>query len=146
MKVVLQRVSNASVRVQNSEIANIDQGLLLLVGIHEEDSREQMEWLCNKILKLRIFDDENGKMNWSVMDVGGELLIVSQFTLYGDYEQGNRPSYMAAAKPEKAEKLYDQMIEYMEEESELNVETGHFGAYMEVDLCNDGPVTFVLER
>ncbi|HET6527267.1 MAG TPA: D-aminoacyl-tRNA deacylase [Balneolaceae bacterium] len=146
MKIVLQRVSGASVWVDEVEIGAIKQGLLLLVGIHENDTEEQMRWLCDKILKLRIFDDENGRMNHSVSDVNGELLIVSQFTLYGDYEKGNRPSYIKAANPGKAEILYEKMINYLKANSALNIQTGAFGAYMDVRLRNDGPVTLVLER
>lgn len=146
MKVVLQRVSEASVLVDHVQTGAIKKGLLLLVGIHEEDGPEQMQWLCDKILKLRIFDDADGKMNLSVQDVEGELLVVSQFTLYGDYEKGNRPSYFQAAGPDKAEKLYEDMIRYLKNNSELNVETGEFGAYMDVQLYNDGPVTLVLEK
>ncbi len=146
MKIVLQRVSQASVWVDEKEIGAIGNGLLLLVGIHEDDTEEQMHWLCDKILKLRIFDDADGKMNDSVRDVDGELLVVSQFTLYGDYEKGNRPSYIEAAGPGKAEKLYDDMITYFKEKSSLNVESGEFGAFMDVRLRNDGPVTLVLER
>lgn len=146
MKVVLQRVSEASVKVENNEIGSIRHGLLLLVGIHENDGREQMEWLADKILKLRVFDDEDGKMNLSVQDTGGEILVVPQFTLYGDYEQGNRPSYFEAAKPDKAKVLYEKMVEYFRTNSDLNVETGEFGAYMDVQLHNDGPVTLMLER
>jgi len=146
MKVVLQRVSKASVFVDHVQRGAIKKGLLLLVGIHEDDTSEQMQWLCNKILKLRIFDDEEGKMNLSLKDVKGELLVVSQFTLYGDYEKGNRPSYIQAAGPDKAEKLYEDMIAYFKSNSDLNVETGEFGAHMDVQLHNDGPVTLVLER
>ncbi|MGD8427476.1 MAG: D-aminoacyl-tRNA deacylase [Balneolaceae bacterium] len=146
MKVVLQRVSEASVLVDKEEVGAIKKGLLLLVGIHEDDNPEQMHWLCDKILKLRIFDDEDGKMNYSVQDVGGELLVVSQFTLYGNYEKGNRPSYMEAAGPEKAKKLYKEMITYLNHKSSLKVQEGVFGAYMDVQLHNDGPVTLVLER
>jgi D-tyrosyl-tRNA(Tyr) deacylase len=146
MKIVLQRVSEASVWVDEEEVGVIGNGLLLLVGIHEDDTEEQMHWLCDKILKLRIFDDVDGKMNDSVQDVNGELLVVSQFTLYGDYEKGNRPSYIEAAGPQKAEKLYNDMIAYLKENSMLNIESGEFGAYMDVHLRNDGPVTLVLER
>ena len=146
MKVVLQRVSEASVTVDNEQIGAIDHGLMLLVGIHEDDGPEQMEWLSDKILKLRVFDDEDGKMNLSVQDVDGEILVVPQFTLYGDYEQGNRPSYFEAAGPDKANKLYEEMVSYFKEHSDLNIETGQFGAYMDVALHNDGPVTLVLER
>lgn len=146
MKVVLQRVSEASVSVQNERVGGIDHGLMLLVGVHEDDTNEQMQWLADKILKLRVFDDDDGKMNLSVQDVGGQILVVPQFTLYGDYEQGNRPSYFEAAGPDKAEKLYEDMIEYFKRNSDLRVETGRFGAYMDVQLHNDGPVTLVLER
>lgn len=146
MKIVLQRVSEASVFVDNEQISGIKKGLLLLVGIHEDDTEEQMEWLADKICNLRVFDDEAGKMNWSVRDIEGEILVVPQFTLYGDYEQGNRPSYFSAAGPEKAEKIYDNMVNYFKVHSGLNIETGSFGAYMDVQLHNDGPVTLVLER
>ncbi|MCW9705682.1 D-aminoacyl-tRNA deacylase [Fodinibius salsisoli] len=146
MKIVLQRVSEASVWVDNEQIGAISHGLMLLVGIHENDSREELEWLCDKVLHLRIFDDEQGKMNLSVQDVEGQLLVVPQFTLYGDYEQGNRPSYMSAAKPQKAEPLYEEAVAYFKEYSDLTVEMGQFGAYMDVRLRNDGPVTLVLER
>ncbi|PAU92710.1 D-tyrosyl-tRNA(Tyr) deacylase [Aliifodinibius salipaludis] len=146
MKIVLQRVSEASIFVQNERIGAIGHGLMLLVGVHEEDTEEQMEWLAEKILKLRVFDDKEGKMNLSVQDVEGEILVVPQFTLYGDYEQGNRPSYFEAAEPDKAEKLYEDMIAYIKKNSDLDIETGQFGAYMDVQLHNDGPVTLVMER
>lgn len=146
MKVVLQRVKNASVTVGGGEIGAIEKGLLLLVGVHEEDTEEQMEWICNKILNLRVFDDEEGKMNYSVTDIGVDLLVVSQFTLYGDARKGNRPSYVQAAGPEKAEKLYNQMISYLKKHADLKVGTGKFGAHMDVSLCNDGPVTIILEK
>lgn len=146
MKIVLQRVSEASVSVDSERIGAIDHGLMLLVGVHEDDTEEQMQWLAGKILKLRVFDDEDGKMNLSVQDIDGEILVVPQFTLYGDYEQGNRPSYFEAAGPDKAEHLYEDMIDYFKSHSDLNIETGKFGAYMDVQLHNDGPVTLVLER
>ena len=146
MKVVLQRAKNASVTVDNKQVGSIISGLVLLVGIHEDDTEEELEWICDKILKMRIFDDEDGKMNLSVQDVKGELLVISQFTLYGDASKGNRPSYIAAAGPEKAEKLYEQMIRYFKDNSGLKVESGTFGAYMDVQLTNDGPVTIVLDK
>ncbi len=146
MKVVLQRVKNASVTVREKHTGAIGKGLLLLVGIHEEDTDEEMKWMCKKILNLRIFDDEEGKMNYSVKDVEGELMVVSQFTLYGDARKGNRPSYVQAARPEKAEQLYNRMIDYLKEGTDLKVETGIFGAHMDVALCNDGPVTIILEK
>lgn len=146
MKVVLQRVSKASVSVDNVQVSAIENGLMLLVGVHEDDSEQEMQWLADKILKLRIFDDKDGKMNLSVQDVDGALLVVPQFTLYGDYEQGNRPSYMKAANPDKADRLYKEMVQYFKDHSELKIKTGKFGAYMDVQLNNDGPVTLVLER
>jgi D-tyrosyl-tRNA(Tyr) deacylase len=146
MKVVLQRVLEASVFVNKKQISAVKQGLLLLVGVHEDDNEKQMKWLADKILKLRVFDDDDGKMNLSVQDIGGEILVVPQFTLYGDYEQGNRPSYFEAAGPDKANKLYEKMIDHFRLHSSLNIETGKFGAYMDVQLHNDGPVTLVLQK
>lgn len=146
MRVIVQRVREAEVEVENRKTGTIGKGLLLLVGVHQDDTKEEMDWICEKILKLRIFDDEDGKMNLSVRDVEGELLVVSQFTLYGDARKGNRPSYTEAAGPDKAEKLYNNMIHYFEEKSELTVETGKFGAYMDVHLINDGPVTIILDK
>lgn len=146
MRVVVQRVREAAVKTEKKETGAIGTGLLLLVGIHEDDTEEELEWICDKILKLRIFDDEEGKMNLSVRDVNGSLLVVSQFTLYGDAQKGNRPSYIEAAGPEKAEKMYDEMIRYLRKQSGLTVETGKFGAYMDVHLVNDGPVTIILDR
>ena len=146
MKVVLQRVSEASVTVDDEVTGSIAGGLLLLVGIHEDDSEEQVDWMVDKILKLRVFEDEEGKMNRSVTDVGGGLLLVSQFTLFGDARKGTRPSYIEAAGPEKAEKLYDYMVTRTREKSDLAVETGVFAAKMDVASVNDGPVTLILEK
>lgn len=146
MKVVIQRVKNASVEVDNEPVGSIGKGLLVLTGIREDDTEEIVEWISEKLVKLRIFDDEEGKMNRSVQDVGGELLIVSQFTLYGNAEKGNRPSYINAAGPEKAEKLYNHMVRYLRDMDAVPVEEGAFGAYMNVSLVNDGPVTIVMSR
>ena len=146
MKVVLQRVSSASVLVNDETVGSIESGLCLLVGIHGSDTEEDLEWICQKIINMRIFDDGDGKMNLSVQDVGGDLLVVSQFTLYGDASRGNRPSFTEAAGPEKARKLYDEMIRYLKAHSGLKVQTGTFGAYMDVKLVNDGPVTILLEK
>jgi len=146
MKIVVQRVSEASVQVENEQIGKINHGLMLLVGVHKNDQREQMQWLAEKLLKLRIFDDREGKMNHSVQDVKGDILVVPQFTLFGAYEQGNRPSFMDAAKPDKAKKLYNEMIQYFKKHSELTIENGRFGTLMDVQLHNDGPVTLVLEH
>jgi len=146
MRIVIQRVKDASVRVDGILSGSIQKGLLLLVGIHESDSDEQLEWCCRKIPKLRIFNDNEGKMNRSVMDINGEILIVSQFTLYGNMKKGTRPSFIEAARPEKAERMYNQMIDKLKKESGLNIESGEFGAMMEVDFINDGPVTLVMDR
>lgn len=146
MKVVVQRVKEASVTVGNEITGVIENGLLLLVGIHEDDTNDQLTWMCDKILKLRIFEDEDGKMNRSVSDVEGGILVVSQFTLYGDTKKGTRPSFIAAARPEKAEPMYNQMIEYFKSNSSLTIQGGKFGAMMDVHLINDGPVTLILEK
>lgn len=146
MKVVVQRVKSASVKVGNEITGAIQHGILLLVGVHTEDTKEQMEWMCEKILKLRIFEDNEDKMNLSVTDVKGGILVVSQFTLYGDAKKGTRPSYIIAARPEKAEPMYEDMIQYFRDHSSLEIQTGKFGAMMDVSLVNDGPVTLILEK
>lgn len=146
MRVVVQRVKSASVTVGEEITGVIDMGLVLLVGVHVEDTKEQMEWMCEKILKLRVFEDEDGKMNKSVTDVGGGILVVSQFTLYGNAKKGTRPSYIEAARPEKAEPMYEKMVSYFKEHSELDIQTGKFAAMMDVELVNDGPVTLILEK
>lgn len=146
MRIVIQRVKSASVTVNSEVTGSIEKGLLLLVGIHQTDTKEQIDWCCRKILKLRIFEDSDGKMNKSLLDVGGELLIVSQFTLYGNMKKGTRPSFIEAAKPDVAEPLYDYMVRKLKDGSAKNVETGKFGAMMDVELVNDGPVTLVMER
>lgn len=146
MKAVIQRVSSSSVMIDNEITGAIDQGLLVLIGIHENDTREQMEWLCNKITKLRIFEDDDGKMNRSVQDVNGGILVVSQFTLYANSDKGTRPSFIEAARPEKAEPMYEDMIEWFNANTDLNIQTGEFGAMMSVKLENDGPVTIILEK
>ncbi|NBB76329.1 MAG: D-tyrosyl-tRNA(Tyr) deacylase [Bacteroidetes bacterium] len=145
MKIVIQRVSRASVTVQDQVTGSIEEGLALLVGIHESDTKEEADWCCRKIPKLRLFEDDDGKMNRSVKDVEGGILVVSQFTLYGDARKGNRPSFIEAARPEKAEPLYDYIIEKLKE-SGVKVESGVFGAMMDVNIVNNGPVTLILER
>tara|TARA_R100001143_G_scaffold63593_1_gene73097 strand:+ start:11894 stop:12331 length:438 start_codon:yes stop_codon:yes gene_type:complete len=145
MRIVIQRVKNASVRVDGNVSGAIQQGLLLLVGIHESDSEDELDWCCRKIPKLRIFNDSEGKMNLSLEDINGEILVVSQFTLYGNMKKGTRPSFIEAAKPDVAEKLYNQMIKKLETTG-LKVASGEFGAMMEVDFINDGPVTLVMDR
>ena len=144
MKIVVQRVSQASVKVSREIVGEISQGLLLLVGIEENDEKEDAEWLSKKILDLRIFSDEEGKMNCSVKDINGEILCVSQFTLIADYKKGNRPSFIKAAKPEKAVPLFE-YFKGLIKSSGLKTESGIFGADMKVSLLNDGPVTIVME-
>ncbi|MGG1313897.1 MULTISPECIES: D-aminoacyl-tRNA deacylase [Cohnella] len=144
MRVVLQRVANASVRVNGSVVGEIGAGLLLLVGIKQEDTEADLAWMADKVAGLRIFEDGEGKMNLSLMDVGGAVLSVSQFTLYGDCRKGRRPNFMAAARPEKASELYDRFNAMLREKG-ITVATGIFGAMMEVSLVNDGPVTLVLD-
>ena len=144
MKIVVQRVSQASVKVSREIVGEISKGLLLLVGIEENDEKEDAEWLSKKILDLRIFSDEEGKMNRSVKDINGEILCVSQFTLIADYKKGNRPSFIKAAKPEKAVPLFE-YFKGLIKSSGLKTESGIFGADMKVSLLNDGPVTIVME-
>lgn len=144
MKSVIQRVLDASVTVQNELIGKIDKGLLVYLGIQKGDTEEQLAWLCTKIAKLRMFTDEQGKMNLSLKEVGGELLIVSQFTLCANLRKGNRPSYDDAADPEDAQILYEKAL-FLFEQMGFNVEHGLFGAHMKVSYTNDGPVTMMLE-
>ena len=144
MKIVVQRVSQASVKVSREIVGEISKGLLLLVGIEENDEKEDAEWLSKKILKSRIFSDEEGKMNRSVKDINGDILCVSQFTLIADYKKGNRPSFIKAAKPEKAVLLFE-YFKGLIKSSGLKTESGIFGADMKVSLLNDGPVTIVMD-
>lgn len=146
MKVVVQRVKRASVTIDNKIAGKIENGLLLLVGIHESDTKKEVDWCCRKIPSLRIFEDDEGKMNRSVTDANGKILVVSQFTLYGNANKGTRPSFIEAARPEKAEPLYDYMIESLKKESGLKIESGTFGAMMDVELINSGPMTLILEK
>lgn len=146
MKLIIQRVQQAQVVVHKKEIASIKKGLLVLIGIKEGDTRDQAAWLIKKLLKLRIFEDDSGKMNRSVTDMDGAILMVPNFTLYADATKGNRPSFVKAAAPDEARILYEKTIERLKELTQLKVETGQFGAHMEVNLLNDGPVTIVLEK
>ncbi|MCJ8006938.1 D-aminoacyl-tRNA deacylase [Lederbergia wuyishanensis] len=145
MRVVLQRSKEASVTVGGNITGAINNGYVLLVGITHEDTEKECEWLADKIVNLRIFEDEECKMNRSLLDVGGAILSISQFTLYGDCSKGRRPNFMNAAKPEHAEGLYMHFNNLLKEKG-IQVETGIFGAMMDVKLINDGPVTLVLER
>lgn len=145
MKLVIQRVANAQVEVNNKIIGQIGKGFLVLLGVTHEDNKENADYLVKKLLNLRIFPDENYKMNLSLKDVDGELLVVSQFTLYADCQKGNRPSFVEAAKPDKADELYNYFIDKCKGEG-VTVKTGEFGAQMKVSLLNDGPVTIILEN
>ena len=145
MRIVIQRVSEASVKVDDKIISAIGMGMLILVGIEDLDTWEDITWLSNKIIQLRIFDDENGVMNLSVKDIDGELLIVSQFTLHASTKKGNRPSYIRASKPDFAVPMYEKFVESLETELGKKVGTGKFGAMMDVSLVNDGPVTIIID-
>ena len=146
MRIVLQRVKKASVTVGGERISEIGTGLLLLVGVAQGDGEAEADWLAGKVAGLRIMGDEEGMMNLSVRDVGGEVLVVSQFTLLADTRKGKRPSFVQAAPPEEAEALFDHFCKRLREAGVASVKTGSFGAMMEVALVNDGPVTIVLER
>ena len=144
MRIVVQRSKNASVTVNEKVIGEIEKGLVLLVGVTHDDTIDDANYLADKIVNLRIFEDENGKMNLSLLDVGGSILSISQFTLYGDCRKGRRPNFMAAAKPEQALNLYQYFNQVLSEKN-VEVETGEFGAEMDVALINDGPVTLILD-
>ena len=144
MIVVIQRVTNASVKVDDKVVSSINNGMLILLGISNDDSREDIIKMTNKISKLRIFNDENDIMNKNVNEVNGEVLVVSQFTLYGNVNKGNRPSYIDAAKPDIAEPIYNLFVNQLDNIINNKVQTGIFGAYMVVDIVNDGPVTLII--
>jgi len=144
MRAVIQRVSSASVRIDKKITGQIGHGLVVLVGIHTDDTNRDLQWLADKIINLRIFNDEQGKMNISLADMGGEMLIISQFTLYGDCRKGRRPGYSNGAPPEIAEPLYLKFVEEVKNHR-INVATGTFQTAMEVELVNDGPVTLMLD-
>ena len=145
MKVVIQRVSSASVTIDSEIVADIQKGLLVLVGIEDADTKEDIDWLCQKIVNLRIFGDENDVMNLSVKDIDGDVIVVSQFTLQALTKKGNRPSYIKASKPEIAIPLYENFVNSLEIELGKKVQTGVFGADMKVALLNDGPVTIIID-
>ena len=145
MKLVVQRVKNAKVEVEDKIVGKIDKGYLVLLGVTHNDTKEIADYLAKKLCNLRVFEDENGKMNLNIKQVEGELLIVSQFTLYGDCTEGNRPSFTNAAKPDLANELYEYFCNKCAE-NDINVEKGIFGADMKVSLLNDGPVTIILEK
>lgn len=145
MRAVIQRVSQASVTIDNNTYSHIKNGLLILLAVEHADNHEDLEWLSKKIVQLRIFNDHQGQMNKSVVDIKGQLLVVSQFTLYAKTKKGNRPSFIQAANPEKASKLYQQFINQITMDSQLQVTTGQFGAEMQVQLINNGPVTIIID-
>ena len=145
MRLVLQRVTEASVKVDGLIVGAINNGLMILVGIEDEDTQEDIEWLAGKASNLRIFDDADGVMNQSVQEIGGSILLISQFTLYAATKKGNRPSYIAAAKPEIAIPIYEQMIVQLTKDLGKPIATGQFGADMKVALLNDGPVTIIID-
>ena len=145
MRIVIQRVKKASVSIDEQIVANINQGLLILLGLENADNENDIKWLVQKILGLRIFSDAEGKMNLSVSDIQGEILIVSQFTLFASTVKGNRPSFLKSAKPDISIPLYKNFLETIKKETSLKIETGQFGADMEVSLINDGPVTIIID-
>ena len=145
MRVVIQRVNKASVVIDGNVKSKIDNGLLVLLGIEEGDSIEDVNWLSGKIARLRVFDDENGAMNLSVKDINGDVIVVSQFTLHASTKKGNRPSFIKAAKPVIAIPLYEQFIVQLEKAIGKKIQTGKFGAMMQVELINDGPVTIIID-
>jgi D-tyrosyl-tRNA(Tyr) deacylase len=145
MKAVIQRVTKARVAIEGKQVASIANGLLVLLGIIDEDTQDDIMWLSNKIVNLRIFGDENGVMNKSVIEVNGEAVVVSQFTLHASTKKGNRPSYIKAAKPEIAIPMYEAFVKHLELDLGKKVQTGQFGADMKVELLNDGPVTIIID-
>ena len=145
MKVVIQRVSQATVKVSDKIISEIKLGFLILLGVEKSDSKEDINWLVSKILNLRVFSDNELKMNLSIKDIKGEIIVVSQFTLHAKTKKGNRPSYINAANPEYAKPLYDEFISKLKNESVVNVKSGIFGANMQLTIVNDGPVTIIID-
>ena len=145
MRVVIQRVKEASVEIDNKLKSSISQGMLILLGIEDQDNEKDIEFLCQKICKLRIFDDNDGVMNLSVKDISGEILLVSQFTLHASVKKGNRPTYIRASKPDIAIPMYEKFIKTLEKEFEKEIKTGEFGADMNIVLINDGPVTIIID-
>ena len=146
MKLVIQRVTSSSLYIEGSLISQIKQGLVVLIGISKSDSENLIDKLVKKLLNLRVFEDENSKMNYSILDIEGEILLVSQFTLYADTRKGNRPSFINAADPKNAEPLYNKFLEKLHIVLGDNLKTGRFGANMQIELVNDGPVTIIVEN
>ena len=145
MRVVIQRVKSAAVEILNKNYSSVGQGLLIFLGIENDDGEEDINWLCKKIIQLRVFDDKNGVMNLSVVDIDGEILVISQFTLHAKTKKGNRPSYIKAARPDIAIPIYNKFVEKLGFYLEKEIKTGVFGALMHVSLVNDGPVTIIMD-
>jgi len=145
MRVVIQRVKNAAVEIRNKNHSSVGQGLLIFLGIENDDGENDISWLCKKIIQLRIFDDKDGVMNLSVADIDGEILVISQFTLHAKTKKGNRPSYIKAARPDVAIPVYKKFVEKLGFYLEKEIKTGEFGALMQVSLVNDGPVTIIID-
>lgn len=145
MRVVIQRVKHAKVVIDNKEKSSINNGMLILVAVEDSDTTEDIEWLTDKIIKLRIFDDENGIMNKSVLDVAQQIMVVSQFTLFASTKKGNRPSYLRSSKPDFSKPMYEKFISSLQHKLDKPIATGEFGADMQVELCNDGPVTIIID-
>lgn len=145
MRLIIQRVKQASVSIENNIHGAIDQGLMVLVGIENEDNEEDINWLTNKLIGLRIFSDSEGKMNLSIKEIEGNILVVSQFTLFASTVKGNRPSFIKSAKPDIAVPLYEKFVEQLQKQSGLDIQTGKFGADMQISLINDGPVTIFID-
>ena len=145
MRTIIQRVKKASVSIDGKIYSSIEEGLFILLGIETEDNQGDIDWLCGKVARLRIFDDENGQMNVSICDIKGNCLVVSQFTLHASTKKGNRPSYIRAAQPEMAIPLYEKFIETLANMTQIPVKTGVFGANMQIELINDGPVTIIID-
>lgn len=145
MRTVIQRVTHASVAIDGAVKGSIGAGLLVLLGIEDSDTQEDIEWLCGKIVRLRVFNDDDGVMNRSVLEAGGDILLISQFTLFAQTKKGNRPSYIRASKPDIAVPLYEKFIDQMQRDMQKPIATGTFGADMKVELLNDGPVTIIID-
>ena len=145
MRVVVQRVSQSNVKVSGEVIGEIKEGLMVLVSFVDEDNDTDLDWMTKKIINLRIFNDDEGKMNRSVQDIGGDILLISQFTLHGSTKKGNRPSFIKAAKPDFANVMYERFIKVLEQSLGMEIQTGEFGGYMKVSLINDGPTTIIID-
>lgn len=145
MRIIIQRVTDAHVSINNEEVGRIGKGLVLLVGVHDSDTEETVDYMAKKVAHMRIFDDNDGKMNWALDKVSGDILSISQFTLYGRTKKGNRPSFVDAANPEHGDNMYQLLNKKLRDDYGLKVETGQFGADMQVSLTNDGPVTIILD-